>query len=253
MFQHLNCIIITDGRLHPIKYLKGLLVKNRLISRLIIYLIGLFTLSLGLALFLQSGLGLPVNSSVAYVFSRVLSVRYSVCFIGVNVVLVLIQFAVLRKNFHLMSFLQIPLSFLFGFFVDLTCRLTAVIHPSGYMANFAVMVLGIVFLGFGLALYVQMDLIPMPLEGLALAVTKKLERYPLYTVKRALDIGLLLISLTVSLIFLHRLEGVREGTAFAALFAGKIMGIFQTHISLPLAKGLTYQNARDSAQGGKNG
>jgi len=209
-------------------------------NRLFIYLIGLFTLSIGLALFLQSGLGLPVNSSVAYVFSHVLSIRYSVCLIGVNVVLVLIQLAVLGREFRPVSFLQIPLSFLFGWFVDLTCGLTAAIHPVGYMANFAVMVLGIIFLGLGLALYVQMDLIPMPLEGLALAVTKKLERFPLYAVKRALDTGLLLTSLIVSLVFLHRLEGVREGTVFAALFAGKIMGIFQKHISLPLAKGLTY-------------
>ena len=152
-----------------------------------------------------------------------------------------------------MSFFQIPLSFLFGFFVDLTCRLTEIVKPSGYMANFAVMVLGIVFLGLGLALYVQMDLIPMPLEGLALAVTKKLDRFPLHAVKRALDTALLLSSLTLSLIFLHRLEGVREGTAFAALFAGQIMGIFQMYISLPLAKGLTYQNSRDSAQGGNHG
>lgn len=229
------------------------MVKNHIINRLVIYLIGLFVLSLGLALFLQSGLGLPVNSSVAYVLSRVLSIRYSVCLIGVNVALVLIQYAVLRKDFRPASFLQIPLSFLFGWFVDLTCRLTEIIRPVGYMANFAVMVLGIVFLGLGLALYVQMDLIPLPMEGLALAVTQKLERFPLYAVKRVLDTALLLTSLIVSLIFLRHLEGVREGTAFAALFAGKIMGIFQKYISLPLAKGLTYQNSRDSAQGGNHG
>lgn len=223
------------------------------IKRLLVYFLGLFALSLGLALFLQSGLGLPVNSSVAYVFSRVLPARYSVCLIVVNVALVLIQYAVLRKDFRPVSFLQIPLSFLFGWFVDLTCRLTQAIRPVGYAAHLLIMVLGIAFLGLGLALYVQMDLIPLPLEGLALAVTQKLERFPLYAVKRALDIALLLISLTVSLIFLHRLEGVREGTACAALFAGKIMGIFQKYISLPLAKGLTYQNSRDSAQGGNHG
>lgn len=221
--------------------------------RLVIYLIGLFVLSVGLALFLQAELGLPVNSSVAYVLSRIVSLRYSVCLVLVNVLLVFVQLAVLRRDFRPVSFLQIPLSFLFGWFVELTCRLTENIQPSGYLANFAVMVLGIVFLGLGLSLYVQTDLIPLPLEGLALAVTKKLGRFPLHAVKRALDTSLLLSSVILSLVFLHRLEGVREGTVFAALFAGKLMGIFQEHISLPFSKGLTYHNSRDSAQGGNHG
>ena len=229
----------NDGGAHIKTNFKRLLIETQIIKRLVIYLIGLFILSIGLALFLQAGLGLPVNSSVAYVLSRIFSVRYSICVAMVNVALVFIQIAVLQKKFRPIQLLQIPLSVLFGFFVDLTCRLTENIRPSGYIADLAVMVLGITFLGLGLSLYVQMDLIPLPLEGLALAVTEKLERYPLFTVKRALDISFFLISLSLSLIFLHHLEGVREGTAVAALFAGKLMGFFHQHISLPL--GLTYQ------------
>ena len=232
---------------------KRSITETHIIRRLAIYLIGLFILSVGLALFLQAGLGLPVNSSVAYVLSRIISLRYSVCLVLVNVLLVFIQLAVLRRDFRPVSFLQIPLSFLFGWFVDLTCRLTMNIQPSGYFANLAVMVLGIVFLGLGLSLYVQTDLIPLPLEGLALAVTKKLVRFPLYAVKRALDTALLLTSALLSLVFLRHLEGVREGTVFAALFAGKLMGIFQKHISLHFSEGLTYHNSRDSAQGGNHG
>ncbi len=219
--------------------IKRLITETHIIRRLSIYLVGLFILSVGLAFFLQAGLGLPVNSSVAYVLSRIISVRYSVCVVLVNVVLVFIQLAVLRKEFRLIQLLQIPLSVLFGFFVDFTCRLTEKIQPSGYMANLVVMFLGITFLGLGLSLYVQMNLIPLPLEGLALAVTGKLGRFHLYAVKRALDIGLLLISVSLSLIFLHNLEAVREGTAVAALFAGRLMGFFQQQINLSLRIGLT--------------
>ncbi len=223
------------------------MAETHIVKRLIFYLIGLFILSVGLALFLRAGLGLPVNSSVAYVLSRIIFVKYSVCVAMVNIVLVFIQLAVLRKEFRPVSFLQIPLSVLFGFFVELTCALTENIQPSGYVANLSLMVLGIVFLGLGLSLYVQTDLIPLPLEGLALAVTEKLGRYPLYAVKRALDIGLVLVSVTLSLIFLHHLEGVREGTAVAALFAGRLMGFFQQYISLSSSKGHIYQNRRNSA------
>ena len=242
-----------DGGLLITNIIKRKLSETHIVTRLAVYLAGLFVLSLGLALFLQSELGLPVNSSVAYVLSRIFSLRYSVCLVLVNVLLVFIQLAVLRRDFRPVSFLQIPLSFLFGWFVDLTCRLTANIQPSGYLASFAVMVLGIVFLGLGLSLYVQTELIPLPLEGLALAVTKKLVRFPLFAVKRALDISLLLISVTLSLVFLHHLEGVREGTAVAALFAGRLMGVFQQHISLHFSEGLTYKNSRDNAQGGNHG
>ena len=242
-----------DGWLLITNKTKGALRETNFFKRFVIYLLGLFILSVGLALFLQAGLGLPVNSSVAYVLGRIISLRYSLCLVLVNVLLVFIQFAVLGRDFRPVSFLQIPLSFLFGWFVELTCRLTENIQPSGYLANFAVMILGIVFLGLGLSLYVQTELIPLPLEGLALAVTEKLGRFPLFAVKRALDISLLLSSAALSLVFLRHLEGVREGTVFAALFTGKLMGIFQKHISLQFSEGLTYHNSRDSAQGGTHG
>ncbi len=241
------CVIAQDWGPFVIDRLIRLVTDAVFIKRLLVYLCGLFTLSFGLALFLQSGLGLPVNSAVAFVLSRIIPIKYSVFLILVNLSLVLVQFAALQKDFRPVWAAQIPIAFLFGWFVDLSCRLTAWISLESYFANFALMVLGISFLSLGIALYVEVDLVPLPLEGVALAFTQKLRRFPLSKVKRAIDLFMFLTAAGLSLLFLGRFEGVREGTAFAALFAGKLMGVFQQHVSLPLVKGFIYNNPRNRA------
>jgi uncharacterized membrane protein YczE len=125
--------------------------------------------------------------------------------------------------------------------------MTAWIALENYFANFALMLLGILLLALGIALYVEVDLVPLPLEGVALAFTQKLRSFPLAKVKRVVDLAMFLTAAGLSLLFLRRLEGVREGTAVAALFAARLMGIFQQHVSLPLVKGFIYSNPRNRA------
>lgn len=205
--------------------------ENNLSKRLVLYVIGVFTMALGLALYLQSGLGFPVNSSVAYVFGRIVSLQYSYSLTIINILLVLIQILILRREFRPLQLLQIPASFALGYFVELCCVITEKIVPNSYPARLGVLAVAILLLALSISITVSVKLAPMPLEGLALAVTHKLVKYPLYKVKRVLDVCFVALTITVSFIFLGHLEGAREGTVITALTVAPIMEFFNRRLN----------------------
>lgn len=207
------------------------MAKNNLPKRLVIYVIGVFTMALGLSLYLQSGLGFPVNSSVAYVFGRIISLPYSYSLTIINVLLVLIQILILRRDFRPLQLLQIPASFALGWFVELCSGITERLVPGGYPARLGILIAAILLLSLSISITVSVRLAPMPLEGLALAVTQKLGKYPLYKVKRVLDVCFVAFTITVSFIFLGHLEGAREGTVITALTVAPVMEFFNRRLN----------------------
>ena len=74
----------------------------------------------------------------------------------------------------------------------------------------------------GVMLYLAPNILPTPGEGLSLAVSKKLGK-PVATCKIIVDCCLVLTSTLVSLLYFHRLVGVREGTVISALLVGFVM------------------------------
>ena len=202
------------------------MIKNNLVKRLLIYMAGVFIMAMGLALYLQSGLGFPVNSSVAYVLGQIISLKYSYSLIIVNVLLVIVQILILRRNFKPLQLLQIPAAVVLGYFVDLCCRITDAIVPGNYFASLGILVMGILLLSLSISLTVNARLVPMPLEGLALAVTQSIGKYPLHKVKRVLDVCIVAFTVAVSFTALGRLEGAREGTVLTALTVAPIMEFF---------------------------
>lgn len=195
------------------------------IRRILIYLMGVFIMALGLSLYFQAGLGFPVNSSVAYVFGQIVSLKYSYSLTIMNVLLVLIQILILRRDFKPTQLLQIPAAFILGYFVELWSKLTGRIVTTSYFADLGLLVLGILLLSLSISLTINSRLAPMPLEGLALAVTEKLKIYPLHKVKRVLDVFIVALTVAISFVALGRLEGAREGTVLTAVFVAPIIEI----------------------------
>lgn len=206
-------------------------MKTNYFKRFLIYMVGVFIMAMGLALYLQAGLGFPVNSSVAYVLGQIISLKYSYSLIIVNVILVLAQILILRRNFKPIQLLQIPAAIVLGYFVDICCGITDAITPANYFGSLGILILGILLLSLSISLTVNARLVPMPLEGLALAVTQSLGRYPLHKVKRVLDVCIVALTVLISFTVLGRLEGAREGTAVTALTVAPVMEFFTTRLN----------------------
>ena len=99
------------------------------LKRYVIFLIGLFINSLGVSLITKADLGTSPISSIPYVLSLNFPMTLGQFTIIFSILLIIIQLFILRKNFKAEHLLQIPISILFGYFIDPTMVLLGFVHP----------------------------------------------------------------------------------------------------------------------------
>ncbi len=196
---------------------------NNRIKKLTLYTVGLFILSLGVGISVASNLGVSPVSALPYVISKITGFELGMCTTGVFVLYLLIQIVILRKEFKVISFIQIAVSFLFGFFVRISTPLMSFLNfTDNYAYRLLLCGVGIIVVGIGVFMYVSSDVIPLPTEGVMLAISKK-TGIQFSSSKIIFDISSVAAAVILSLVFFHRLEGVREGTVLAAVFVGFVV------------------------------
>lgn len=202
-------------------------INRSFILRFIFFIVGLFVSGLGVALTKTGGLGVSPVSSVA----NVMSIRFPVLTIGNwliiwNCILILGQVMVLRKEFKIWQLLQIPLSFLFGYFTDFGMWLCAGVPGGVYWIQVLCVVSGTVVLAFGVTMTVKANVIMNSGEAFVKAVSDKC---PLEfgTIKIIFDVSCVTLSLILSLVLCGgKILGTREGTVFAAVMVGVFVKLF---------------------------
>ena len=217
------------------------------LKRYIIFLIGLFINSLGVSLVTKADLGTSPISSVPYVLSLNFPFTLGQFTIAFSLLLILIQLLILRRNFKMEHLLQIPISILFGYFIDLTMMLLFFVNPKSYISSVAYLLIGCLFLGFGVYTEVLANVAMLPGESFVRAVSSTWKT-EFGSTKVAFDVSLTVIAAALSLIFSHRLNGVREGTVIAALLVGFIARLFGRRLSfLPSLLFGTSEKSRDQS------
>ena len=119
------------------------------LKRYVIFLIGLFVNSLGVSLITKASLGTSPISSIPYVLSLSFPFTLGNFTIFFSVFLILLQLLILRKNFKLEHVLQIPVSIVFGYFIDLTMLLFTWVNPQNYVMKIVYLLIGCLILGIG--------------------------------------------------------------------------------------------------------
>ena len=195
------------------------------LKRYIVFLIGLFINSLGVSLITKADLGTSPISSIPYVLSLNFPLTLGQFTIAFSLLLILIQLVILRRNFKAEHLLQIPISILFGYFIDLTMVILFFVDPQTYLSSVIHLLIGCVILGFGVYTEVLADVAMLPGESFVRAVSSTWKT-EFGSTKVAFDVSLTVIAAVLSLIFSHRLDGVREGTIIAALLVGFIARLF---------------------------
>lgn len=142
-----------------------------------------------------------------------------------SLLLIVIQLVILRRNFKLEHILQIPVSVIFGYFIDVTMALLAFIQPQNYFSCIFYLLAGCIILGFGVYIEVLADVAMLPGESFVRAVTFTWKT-DFGTTKILFDISMTVIAALLSFVFAHRLDGIREGTVIAALLVGFIARLF---------------------------
>ena len=200
------------------------------LKRYTVFLIGLFINSLGVSLITKASLGTSPISSIPYVLSLNFPFTLGQFTIAFSLLLIVLQLIILRRNFKTEHLLQIPISILFGYFIDLTMVMLFFVNPQTYIASLAYLLIGCVILGFGVYTEVLANVAMLPGESFVRAVSSTWKT-EFGSTKVAFDVSLTVIAAVLSLLFAHRLDGVREGTIIAALLVGFIARLFGRWLS----------------------
>lgn len=209
--------------------------KKEIAKRYVLFIMSLFFAALGVAFTKHGELGVSPISSVA----NIMSYKFSAITLGTwliiwNCVLIVGQIIILRKKFQLIQLLQIPLSFLFGWFTDLGMWIVSFISVNSYPARIVMVVVGVVILGFGVSLAVIANVIMNSGEAFVKAISDTLNK-EFGNVKIAFDVFCVITSLVLSLIFFNfTIVGTREGTIISALLTGVVVKFFTRKLGEPV-------------------
>lgn len=211
-------------------------IKPVWIKKIFIYAIGQFILALGIAMSVKSNLGVSPVSSVPVVLSKIAGVSLGTMTVIVYIFNLVLQVAVLRRDYKPVNLLQIAVTFLFGVFTDVTIWLTSFLPATDdYIIRFVYLAFGIVFVALGVFFYLTTSLMALPTDGTVQAIAFK-GRFKLHKVKIGYDCASTALSLLLSLIFLRRIEGIGIGTVAAALGVGRLLGVFIGLLSTKLQR-----------------
>ena len=191
------------------------------LKRYLIFLVGLFVNSLGVSLITKANLGTSPISSIPYVLSLNFPFTLGNFTIFFSIFLIVLQLIILRKNFKLEHILQIPVSIIFGYFIDFTMILLYWVNPEAYIMKIVYLLIGCLILGVGVYMEVLADVVMLPGESFVRAIVLTWKTN-FGTTKICFDVSMSVIAAVLSFVFAGRLAGVREGTVIAALLVGFI-------------------------------
>ena len=201
--------------------------KKNMIGRYMLFLIGLFIAAMGVAFSTKAGLGTSPVASVPYSVSLVWPILTLGGWLNLlSVLQISVQVALLRKKCNPVEIIiQTVLAFVYGYLTNFSCWLIKGIEVNTYIQQLIIMLLSCFILAFGIWLQLKGAVAMLPGEAMNRAISmvtgKKYENIKIF-----FDIFYIVISAIICLVFLGRLEGVREGSIFAAFAVGSIIKVY---------------------------
>lgn len=204
--------------------------KKELLKRYLFFISGLFMNSVGITLITKAKLGTSPISSFPYTLSMGFPLTLGTFTFIFNMLLIVGQVIVRGREFEKIQLIQIPISVIFGYFIDFSMSMFSTLHPSAYGFKFLTLIGGCTILALGVSIEVTADVVMLSGEALVKAISAKAGK-EFGTIKILFDVSLAISSCIISLIMFHSIVGVREGTVVAAVIVGFIAKNFTKALS----------------------
>ena len=195
--------------------------EKLIIQRLVVYVCGLFILSMGVAFSINADLGVSPVSALPYISSHLTAFSVGTITTVMMAIFILLQIAILRKDFKWFNLTQIIFTFIFGYFIDFSRWIVGGFTLPTYFGSLAMLVISIVLITIGVTLFIGAKIVPLPTEGFCLAIEQKMKNGKFHIIKMIMDCSLVVIALALALIFADEMHGIREGTIISAVAIGK--------------------------------
>ena len=204
---------------------------SHLVPRYLFFIAGLLINSFGVAFITKAALGTSPISSIPYVLDLEFWPTFGETTFMLNMVYIIAQIVLLRRDFKPMQFLQIVANLIFSAFIDVSMGLLWWLNPQGLPAEILSLAVGCCILAFGIAVEVAPNVIVVPGEGIVRAISGKLGK-PFGTCKLCFDTTLVIIACCLSMLFFGFLNGLGVGTIISALVVGPICNVINAHVPL---------------------
>lgn len=211
--------------------LKERLHSERLVQRYLWFVLGVCINSFGVAFITKAALGTSPISSVPYVLDLELPLSFGETTFAMNLLFIIAQIALLRRDFKPIQLLQVAVNLLFSTLIDVSMGALWWLNPTELPLQLASLALGCAILGFGVSVEVAPNVIVVPGEGIVHAIASVTEK-PFGTVKMCFDCTLVIVACALSFAFFGYLNGLGVGTIISALAVGRLCNLFNRHVPL---------------------
>lgn len=193
------------------------------------FFVGVLINSFGVAFITKAALGTSPISSVPYVLSFQFPLTLGEFTFLLNMLYLLVQIALLRRDFPPLQLLQIAATAVFSAFIDISMALLSWLQPKELPAQLASLLMGCAVLAFGISIEVAPHILVVPGEGIVSAISQ-VSGKKFGSVKVLFDVTLVLIALALSLLFFHQLRGLGLGTVISALLVGRLVNLYNRRL-----------------------
>lgn len=204
--------------------------SHELLKRYIFFFLGICLNAFGIALFTRSKLGTGPTSCIPYVVSLKSGLSFGTCTFMFNILLLLGQIILLRKNFPRYQLLQLPVTLLFSILIDGAMKFTTFVNTDIYWIALLYNILGCVFRAVGVSCQVVADVVMLSTEAFVKALSD-VSKKEFSWIKLFFDVFMAAVAIALSFLLLGRLESVREGTLIIVLLVGPVSHYFTKRLN----------------------
>ncbi|MCR8643958.1 DUF6198 family protein [Paenibacillus sp. N1-5-1-14] len=200
--------------------------SGSLTKRWIVYLVGIYILTLGISLAIRAGIGISPQSSLTrtmtVIFPALSQGTYSFL---LELIMLVLAYVVAPKKFKITFIAGLIPALALSIFLDFNLGLTSFIKLDVYYTKFILLAIGDAFLAFGLYLMIQANLVLIPVDLFVNTVVNKFGK-KWGNVKTVFDCSLLVVSACIGLLFLAEVKFIREGTIINAILVGQYIRLY---------------------------
>ena len=202
---------------------------GNIVLRYMVATVGLFMIAFAIALAIKSNLGTAPLSCMAYV----LNLEFTRISVGaftflVNMVYILVQLAVLRRNFRLSHLMQVVASVVFGYLIDISLWMLEWLEPAGFGVRILLILAAAAITALGTSIEVAANAWMVSAEMTVAAFTSTFSK-DFGKVKMAMDSTVVVLSALLALLFFGNPFGSGEftgpGNVLLARTPGVVIGL----------------------------
>lgn len=202
------------------------MLKTKIFLRYVMFLAGLFIIGLGIALSTKMGLGTTPISVIPLVLSGGFPISFGMVANILNLIFVLIEILIQGKGFNRDIMMQILIVPFFGYFIDFGFAVFGNIEPGSIIYQLSFLVVGCLLMALGIYMQIVADVMVNPCEGLVKAISERLKA-KFGNVKIMMDVLIMLVGVSLSLIVFGEIRGVGIATVVVAISTGFFIKVFK--------------------------